>query len=305
MLQVSFLLTEEIQDVNQLYRHLSVINTEGFQVQLLLLQAKKLPATDIQLLQKLEGMTVEELTDPEDEALLFKDVMGKIRGEYIIYIFPFQVYPKDFLARVFRAQEEEKTPIASERAPYKERLLKAVQQSKYGMGVLKKDIKREYPELRLSEAYQLADFQKLQFLQLQIDENLAKTWQEMAKKKSIETKKYVPDYTAIEYFNQLKEYREAVRKDAQSWAFRNKPNTTGLPFYMLLFMVMSVLISPFIITAIFPLLVVSILYLLAITLESLAISTIKRQNDLLLGMLVFFPLLHIYYLWSSVVRFKV
>ncbi|OYT15637.1 MAG: hypothetical protein B7C24_12115 [Bacteroidetes bacterium 4572_77] len=49
--------------------------------------------------------------------------------------------------------------------------------------------------------------------------------------------------------------------------------------------------------ALFFLMVMGALYLLALTLECLAVSTLKKQGDLFLGLMFGFVVLHFNYLW--------
>jgi len=300
MLKISLLITEDIEDVGLLQKQLSGMNTDNFSVQCMIVQQHKLSSEEVEGLQKQKNIIVNVFEYTADDDLLFKDIVEQLSGEFFIPFVLNANYPADFLTRIFHKAEDEKHVVTAKRAPYKERLLKAVQQSKYGMGILKKDIQREFPDLEWSVAYKLSDFQKLHFLQLPVDDSFAVRLGQLVRKKNLEYKKYVPDYTAIEYFTEYNAYKEAVKNEAGSWAFRFKPNTTGFPFYMFSFIIFSAIVAPFAIKAVFPLLIISSLYLLAITLEALAISTIKRQNDLLLGMLLFFPSLHFLYLWYSI-----
>ncbi|MCK5776613.1 MAG: hypothetical protein KAH25_10570, partial [Bacteroidales bacterium] len=183
------------------------------------------------------------------------------------------------------------------RDPYKKRLLKAVQQSKYGMGIVKKDIKRDYPEFRLSAAYKISDFTKLNFLELEVSDHFATDLQAQSKKAALETPHYTPDYKKIEYYSDFENYKTAIKNEAPTLSYRDKPNAIGLPLYMLIFIILSLLIAPFYISAIFPLLVMSALYLLALSLESLSVSALKKQGDLFPGLMVLFMFIHFYYLW--------
>jgi len=300
MTKVSILISEELKDISQLARHLSVINTEGFEVELVLIQQKKLTGDDLELLNRIANFRINELPYPEDEDFLFRDVLKNISGDYLVSYLVDKIYPADFLSNLFQDDKESKEKTASERPPYKMRLLKAIQQSKYGMGIVKQDIKRDYPEFKTSSAYKVSDFKKLNFLELDISENFASDLSRLAIKMDLKLNSYTPNYKSIQYFTEFSSYKKAIKNEAPSLSFKNKPNAIGLPIYMIIFILLSLFLSPFMITAVFPLLIMTALYLLALTLESLAISAIKKQGDLFLGLMVLFPLVHFYYLWAYV-----
>lgn len=300
MTKVSIFISEEINDISKLARHLSVINAEEFDIELVLIQQKKLSKDDLELLAGIDHLHINELQYPEDEDFLFRDLLETISGDYIVNFIVDQIYPADFLQNLFQDEVEPKDKIASDRAPYKIRLLKAIQQSKFGMGIVKKDIKRDYPEYRTSAAYKVTDFVKLNFLELEIGENFASDLSKMAKKMDLKATSYIPNYKEIQYFDEFSSYKKAIKKEAPSLSFKNKPNAIGLPLYLIIFILLSLFLSPFMITAVFPLLVVTALYLLALTLESLAITTLKKQGDLFLGLMFLYPFLHFYYLWAYV-----
>ena len=300
MASVSFLITEDIKDAHQLKRHLAAINTEGFDVELLLVQQERLSKESLSILDSLDIYRIQELQYPEDEDLLFRDVLAHISSDYLINYMLDQIYPADFLQNILEEKIPKKDHSSNNRAAYKIRLLKAVQQSRYGLGIVKQDIKREYPELKNSSAYKVADFTKLNFLELEVNEKFIDDMYRLARKLSFEKKEYHPNYKNIQYFSDIASYKKAVKADAPKLSYRNKPNAVGFPLYMILFIFLSLFLSPFMLTAIFPLLVMSALYLLALTLESLAITTLKKQGDLFLGLMVLFPFLHFYYLWAYV-----
>ncbi len=300
MTNVSILISDELKDISLLVRHLSIINTEGFEIELVLIQHKKLSKDDLEILDGLDHFHIKELLYPDDEDFLFRDVLENISGDYLVNYLVNLIYPADFLTNLFQDEKTGKDKAISDRAPYKIRLLKAVQQSKYGMGIVKQDIKRDYPEYRTSAAYKVADFTKLNFLELEIGENFASDLKKMAAKMSLKTMAYSPNYKSIQYFTDFSSYKKAIKKEAPSLSFKNKPNAIGLPLYLIIFILLSLFLSPFMITAVFPLLVVTAFYLLALTLESLAITTLKKQGDLFLGLMVLFPVIHFYYLWAWV-----
>lgn len=302
MTRVSFLISQSIKDVDQLARHLSILHSDNFQIDLIIMQYEKLSKDDLSKLNSIPSIKVQEVPLTDDEDLLFRDVMENLSGDYLLNYVLGQVYPADFLENVFQIVDEDKNMNIANRPAYSFRLLRSVQQSKYGLGVVKHDIKRSYPELNISSAYNKTSFTKLNFLELEISESFAEDLKELANRLNIEKKSYSPNYKEIQYFEKLKPYLKAIHEDAPHLSFKNKPNAIGLPIYLLIFILLCLFLSPFYLTAIFPFLIVSALYLLALTLESLAISTMKKQGDLFLGMMLLFPIVHIYYLWSYIIQ---
>ena len=297
MIKIAVLITQEIADIHQLARHLIVFNTTGFEVELVFIQHKKLSVEDLNTLKTNGNFSIKEIPFPVDENLLFRDILEAIDSDYLINIIPAQVYPSDFLQNILQEVTKDKPKNKPNRDPYKKRLLKAVQQSKYGMGVVKKDIKRDYPEFRLSAAYKISDFTRLNFLELEVSDHFATDIQAQSKKADLETPYYTPNYKEIEYYSDFRNYKTAIKNEAPTLSYRDKPNAIGLPLYMLIFIILGLLIAPFYISAIFPLLVMSALYLLALTLESMSVSTLKKQGDLFPGLMVLFMFIHFYYLW--------
>jgi len=304
MTKVSIIISEEVKDISLLVKKIASINTLSVKVQILLIVHQKLSAEELKLFNQLDHIETKVIEYPQDEDLLLSDLLKIVTGDELIPFATNMDYPADFLENIFQEETKElKNLNANNRLPYMERLLKAMQQSKYGLGVVKKDIKRAYPEFEASAAYQISLFTKLNILELEVEENLAQSLKKITKRLDIKSKTYSPNYKSIEYFSDTKSYFQAVRKEAPMLSFKNKPNAFGLPLYMMIFILLSLLLSPFFLIAVFPLLIMSALYLLAITLESLAISTIKKQGDLFPGLLVFFPYLHFYYLLSYFRRF--
>ncbi|NOR88144.1 MAG: hypothetical protein GQ527_11090 [Bacteroidales bacterium] len=296
MINISFVITEEIEDVNRFISSISNMNLDDFQLQLILVSQKKLAKDDLLKIVGLKHVEVLELLYPEDEELLLSEVLQEMKGDYFLIYSLEIIYPAHFLENLFLKKPKEVDISSQNRAPYMQRVLKAVQQSKYGMGILLKDIKREYPEFKTSVAFEKQDFKNLKMLQLTVGDGLAKELLNLVEKSELEKKAFTPYYSEICYYTDVRNFMSAVHKEAPLLSFRKNPNAIGFPFYMMIFILISLLMSPFLIKAIFPLLLITAFYLLAITLESLAITTIKKQGDIFPGLMIFFPFLHIYYL---------
>jgi len=297
MTKIAVLITQEVTDISQLARHLSIFNTAEFEVGLVFIQHQLFTKEDLNTLKRNRHYSIKEIPYPADEDLLFRDILKDLEGAFLINIIPAQVYPNDFLTNILEDEATNNDHKPVNRTPYKKRLLKAAQQSKYGLGIVKKDIKRDYPEFRISAAYKISDFTKLNFLELEVSDHFAADLKAQSQKTDLKSRHYTPNYKEIEYYSDLENYKLAIKKEAPTLSYRDKPNAIGLPLYMLIFIILSLVISPFFIPAVFPLLVMSALYLLALTLESLSVSTLKKQGDLFPGLMVLFMFIHFYYLW--------
>jgi len=235
---------------------------------------------------------------PEDEFHLI-DVLETGSEELICFLNPTLDYPADYFQRTInRPDNEEDDQPVKRSGSLTERILKASQQSKYGLGILKKDIRRDFSELKFSKIYFRADFKSGNILELSVDEELPKEIFRWAEKNKIKSIVYHPDYKKIEYFQDFNSYVAAVRKEAPFLKFKENNEASGLPLYLLI-LVWLALISAFIFPAgVLLFLVFLAIYALTISLEALAISSIKRQGELFVGLLFFFPFLHHVYLFT-------
>ena len=296
MIKIALLITETINDFSFIKQKIKALNSKGFQIEVFFVLHKE--STNNALFQEIENISINTILYPEDEDLLFRDILQKMQSEYLIPFSPEIDYPENFINQLLYDQKLREQSVSSKRAPYTQRLLKAMQQSKYGLGIVKHDIQREYPELSLSGAYKISNFNKLNILELEVDESFAKRLYAITLKTSIKPILYLPDFKNIKYFSDTSSYFKGVKQQAPSLSYKNKPNAIGLPLYMMIFIMISLLASLIFPPALIFLLVMSALYLLALTLESLAISTIKKQGDLFLGLLFMFMALHFYYMIS-------
>ena len=296
MIKIALLITETINDFSFLQQKIEALLLEDFQIEVFFVLHQEF--NNDALFTENRNINYNTILYPEDEDLLFRDILKKMQSDYLIPFSPEIKYPSNFICQLFFDQKIKEQPISSKRAPYTQRLLKAMQQSKYGLGIIKQDIKREYPELSLSGAYKISELTKLSIQELEVDESFAKHLNAMALKSSINPILYLPDYKDIDYYSDQASYFQGVKQQAPSLSYKNKPNAIGLPLYMMIFIIISLLASLIFPPALIFLLVMSALYLLALTLESLAITTIKKQGDLFLGLLFMFMGLHFYYMIS-------
>lgn len=236
------------------------------------------------------------ILSPDDE-LHFSDLLKQVSGDYISFINQKLNYPNDFFQRIFLVHsQDDETSIPNREEPFNIRLLKACQQSKYGLGLVQQDIQRDFENLKKSFPYQISELQSSKFKELDIEETLDYELFKKAQNSSVEQLPYHPNYKDIVYFSTLDDYIKAIKKDAPKFGIKNRSNASGFPIYFLMIVWISflfmLLIPP---TLVFFLMVLAV-YILAIGLESLAISTIKKQGELLIGMIFLLPLLHHVYL---------
>lgn len=235
---------------------------------------------------------------PDDEFYL-KDLLQYSQKELLCFFNPSLDYPTDYFQRTInRTTEDDNDQPVKRRGSLMERILKAAQQSKYGLGVLKKDIQRDYSDLQFSKIYSKSDFKSGNILEQSVDEELPNEVFQWADKYKISATIYHPNYQKIEYYQDLDAYVSGVRKDAPYLKYKEKEDASGLPLYLLIMLWLS-LVSAFIFPAgILIFLVFLAIYSLVISLEALAISTLKRQGELFIGLLFFLPFLHHIYLFS-------
>lgn len=235
---------------------------------------------------------------PDDEFNL-KDLLQYNKSEKICFFSPSLNYPFDYFQRTINRQpNKEETQAVKRIGTLTERTLKATQQSKFGLGILKKDIKRDFSELKSSAIYQVNDLNSANILELHVDDDLPEEILKWAEKTKIKSISYHPDYKKIEYYRDLDSFISAVRKEAPYLRFREKEEANGLPLYLLIFVWLSLVLAVFFPVGILIFLVFLAIYSLALSLEALAISTLKRQGELFIGLLLFFPFLHHIYLFS-------
>ena len=243
---------------------------------------------------------IESFLLPPDEEFHFSDLLQEVKGDYLSFINQELSYPKDFFQRIFLIHNDDEESLPNREQPFNIRFYKACQQSKYGLGLVKQDIQRDFENLKNAFPYQVSGLQSSKFKELSIDENLEQDVFRKAQNSSVEQLKYHPNYKNIVYYSNLAEYLQAVKKDAPQFGIKNRANASGFPIYFLMILWISfffmLLIPP---TLVFFFMVLAV-YILAIGLESLAISTIKKQGELLIGMIFLLPLIHHVYLINYV-----
>ena len=277
--------------------HLETLNFKDIRLNLLWLNTEKKSDELLEKYIQENEINYTQILYPIDNDLQMMDLKDSLGSSYFMFLDTSKEYPEDYFKRMFENNTEEIEEQGPNRTDkYIIRMLRAAQQSKYGLGIMKKDIQRNYKELNTSVVYNMADIQNNNFLELTLSEHIDQEFYQQAQRLKIEKKYYQPNYQAIEYFQSLEEYIPAIKKEAPLLSFQNKENASGFPIYFLLLIVLSLILALFVPVGIIFFLVLAALYILSIGLEALAISTIKHQGELFMGLLIFFPFLHLIYL---------
>jgi len=296
MTKLSIIITKDCSS-KDILTQLEIFDFKDIHLNLLWLMAEKQSDNLLEAFIQKNGITYTQMTFPIDNDLQMMDLLDFLESSYFMFLDTTKEYPNDYFNRMFENNTEEIDQSGPNRTDkYMIRMLRAAQQSKYGLGIMKKDIQRNFEELRTSAVYDIADIQNNSFLELSLSEHIDQAFYQQAQRLKIEKKYYQPNYQAIEYYQSLEEYIRAIKKEAPLLSFQNKENASGFPIYFLLLIGLSLILALFVPVGIIIFFVLAALYILSIGLESLAISTIKHQGELFMGLLIFFPFLHMIYL---------
>ncbi len=233
---------------------------------------------------------------PNDEEWIMKDLIGHISTEYFLFVETDLIYPSNFLKMISKEEPAEESSSGNRSRPFGQRVLRASQQSKYGMGVVKVDIDRDYAKYTKSAAYSKSDVSKTAILDLAVNETTPLELEQLVKKQKLTSLSYTPDYKQIEYFTSLPDYLTGLRKDAGNAGFLRRENASGLPLYLLILTYLSLAIAIFSPSLIFISIIFLGLYFLMISLEALGVSSVKREGELFIGLFFIFPLIHHVYM---------
>jgi hypothetical protein len=293
---ISLIITDKTNS-KDLLQSINALDLESLEV--MLVWFSETTAKDSKLLKWVSDnkVTLKQIPFPDDE-LHLRDLMEYIRTDFWCFFKVSEDYPVDYFTRIINLNDLENTnQPAVRKGPFLMRMLKAGQQSKYGLGILRKDIQRDFSSLDSFRMYFSEDFKTGSILELSVDEDLAFEVSKQAERKKIKSIKYLPDYKKVVYYEDLESYISAVKKEVNGLSFKKKDNASWLPLYLLILCWLAWLLSfAYPPTSIF-FIIVAAIYMLAISLESLAISSIKRQGELFIGLLFFFPFLHHIYLF--------
>ncbi len=246
----------------------------------------------------MEKIELVQLREPDEEWHL-KDLLQHNTSDYLNFFIPSLDYPQDYFQNtIHKAEEDDDDSPSVRKGSFTERVLRAAQQSKYGLGILKKNIRRNYSAFDSSKIYLSSALKSENILALSVSDALASEVKYWADKSNLEPISYHPNYKKIEYYTHLDEYINKLRKEAPSLKFREKEDVNGLPLYLLVLVWLSLILGFIFPASILVFLIFLAFYALVISLESMAISTIKRQGEIFIGLLFFFPFLHHLYLFA-------
>jgi hypothetical protein len=280
-----------------LLRQLKSLDFSNIQLKIIWVNDKGEISDELNEFVQLQKIDLLQLSMPDEEWHL-KDLLQYHQSEYLNFFIPSLDYPQDYFQNtLYKAEDNDDTPSVR-KGSFNERVMRAAQQSKYGLGVLKRDIRRNYSEFDSSKIYLSSAFKSGNILELSVSEELASEVKKWAEKSNPESISYHPNYKKIEYYRNLDEYIDGIRKEAPYLKFREKEDASGLPLYLLLLVWLSLILAFVFPVGILVFLVILAVYALTISLESLAISTIKRQGEIFIGLLIFFPFLHHLYLFN-------
>lgn len=296
MTKIKLIVTENCAP-NDLLSQLKSLNWEGIQVEIVWIVEQLKASADLESYVKDNKFLFLMKAYPVDDELHLLEILKEEKNDFVCFFQPSLSYPSDYFSSFFSKKPEEDDGLPNRSDKYMVRLLRAAQQSKYGLGLVKKDIKRNYDELNHSVIYHIEDLKSAGVQELSLSEQTPSEVFEYAQKTNISLKFYQADFKSIEYYRDIDEYSSGIRKDAPSLGFQNKENATGFPFYFLILIWLSLFLAIFVPVGLLVFLVLTAVYFLAIGLEALAISTIKKQGELLMGLVLFFPVIHHLYLF--------
>lgn len=293
---LKLIITEDCHP-NELLSQLKSLNWEDINMEMVWVveQVKELGSLESYI----EGnhFQLHQMAYPEDDELHLLEILKYEDSDFVCFFQPSLIYPADYFTSSFISKSDEDNGLPNRTDKYKIRMLRAAQQSKYGLGLVKKDIKRNYEELNVSVIYRMEDLKTTGIMELALNEQTPSDVLQYASKTNLALHYYKADYKSIVYFQDINGYMKGIKEDAPSLGFQKRENASGFPVYFLVLIWLSLISAIFVPVGLLVFLVIMAVYILAIGLESLAISTIKKQGELLLGLVFFFPFIHHVYLF--------
>lgn len=282
---------------NELLTQLKSLNWDDIHVEIVWLveQVKETGVLESYLKEK--QFQLHQIAYPEDDELHLLEILKEDISDFVCFFQTSFTYPTDYFTSSFVLEPVEDDGLPNRSDKYMIRMLRAAQQSKYGLGIVKKDIKRNFEDLNVSVIYKMEDLKSTGIMELAVNEQTPSDILRYARKTKMALRFYQADYKSIEYFRDIHGYLNGIKKDAPTLGFQNKENASGFPVYFLLLIWLSLIFAIFVPVGVLAFLVLIAVYILAIGLEALAISTIKKQGELLLGLVLFFPFVHHVYLF--------
>jgi hypothetical protein len=225
------------------------------------------------------------------EDLSFSQVLKAISTDHFLFFNPETDYPANFLKQMLSNDEED---APRETGSMWEEGIIAVQQSHYGLCGSKLKASDEYNFLNESALYTKKEVESLNTDKMSVHPELSGELYRYATKKKLELIHYIPKKEKVVYITQFAALMIACQNQAQK-EFKTFP-----ALFVLFFLIFGVgaAFSPLF----FLLFLMGMsVYLLAITLESFGLSTIKKNGGLLVILLFLFPFIHLVYGLESLI----
>lgn len=235
-----------------------------------------------------------ESIPPEHELFLVADhedvsltkLLAAIQTEYFLFFDPKLNYPVDFFDRFFSNEEADEQRV---KGNVWEESIVALQQSHYGLCGNKMKTSQQ-TEAFLSEAvlFNKKEVEALNTDKVDVHPDLAAELYRYAEKKNLNLMRYSPKKEKVHYHKTFPDLMLACKQKAQKH-FVIFPAIFVL--FFLIFGIGAYFHPVFMLIFLFGMSV----YLLAITLESFGLSTIKKNGAILIVLLFLFPFVHLVY----------
>jgi len=221
----------------------------------------------------------------DHEDVTFSQVIQAISTEQFLFFNPDVDYPSNFLKQI-KSNNNEDSP--REKGSMWQESIVAVQQSNYGLCGSKQKQTQSFAFLNESALYIKKDVETLNTDKMNVHKDLAIELYRYATKKKLNLLHYTAKKEKIEYITHFRELMVNCQQKAQK-EFKIFPAMfvlfflffgVGAAFNSLLFLLFLIGMSS---------------YLLAITLESFGLATIKKNGGLLVILLFLFPFIHLVY----------
>lgn len=234
------------------------------------------------------------VADHEDVSLT--QLLGEIQTEYFLFFNPKQDYPNDFFDRLFTEDEKQEGRI---KGTIWEESIIAMQQSSYGLcGTATNTLHHTDVLPRETVLFNKKEVKTLNTDKVSVHPDLAVELYRYAAKKNLNLIHYEPKKEKVHYHKNFADLMAACQQKAQK-------RFVFFPAVFVLFFIFFGIGASF-----YPLFMLVFLigmgaYMLAITLESFGISSIKKNGALLPVLVILFPFVHLVYgLESWIAKFK-
>jgi len=239
------------------------------------------------------GFPVFSVEDHDDVS--FSQLLKSISTAKFLFFNPALDYPNDFFRQILKPEESHQERAKG--SVWQESLI-ALQQSHYGLCTVQMPSNKTFDFLNESVLYTKTEVGTLNTDKLSVHPESATELYRYAAKKKLNFVSYAPVRKKIAYYLHFADLIIACQNQAQK-QFKLFP-----AFFVLFFLIFGVG-GAFNTTFLLVFIVGMSGYLLAITMESFGLSTIKKNGGLLPILLLLFPFIHLVYgLESIFAKFK-